>query len=1685
MMDEMIRKTRPQITVLEQSKAQLTQPQPTSNTRPGDCSKKEESQLSIPERTHDPAQLTSPALAVLLEEEEQFAEETHVRDDGLALTADRNEEVALALEVINLVFRKLKSTKRNLAEHPSNPSPSALSADSLRQISQAIWAHWNAPSPTISYKIKNALKNLFEYMNHSRINFPQSSSVQFLLEAVKQSILLEKRSLSILSYLLPHLSLEDALQAFRLYASDPAEFLGIILNSIGDDKLASVIGQLAVHWTTKVEGWGSRTSSKPADQCPSDWISTVFSILFSSEERKRQYLCQYYLLPLFKSRPACFTELAERLSSMTGPRFGQLSITDSPFDHLSAILALARLNPRQSCAGVKPSQKDRNQAEPWLPNALLEVSLSHPAVSLRSSALAIICQTAAPASRIPLPHLDLALQFFARNFGEVEAELKQNIFSNLNVLFNRLRDSSNSSNKKLAELINKRSNLNQSDTAKTSVNNLEAVRLQNMIDEAETYLEAVKTFILKFLTLCRTNLTISSPYRCQMASLTYLQVLLNTAVDPFYLPIKSSLSNPEVPKQSSYPFKITVMDQSLIHKLILALTSTYVDVREASFALLQNYSALDSRFEEGSQLMKRVLSYALQCLNSRRESENCTATLLFRLILEKAIVRNQEVSPLLLPRNSDQKATTTTNPLAIFLLGRLDDLEDRVLEFETNLGKASEERPTAGSIMLISELFKSLSKDMVASLVASNDLMAIMTRTRKLIHRVWILSAIVLCHSSNDQRSDVVPDHEEARAFDFISTEDDGELLQDDTGLPDRNLGTRHKTILSACWRSMKEASGLLMQTVKLSLIAEEHSLGDNHGRVLSYQDLGEIGELFEQWLLEIRHRGAFGAIHASYSSLCEALCALPKQSTSSQLPTLWLQAHISAITSRKISTTRRSAGLPYCILSACQALSSSNPNKLRDALSSILSLGENQQISSDVQVHVLNTLKILLTDGKVCSQFTSVFIERSYDLAIKSFVSPDWKVRNGALILFSGLTNRVFGTRSLTLDRSYINLCKRESLSDFSRRLPTMPSILLKELRRSMAVGIHLVSTSHSHGSFAVLTLLALLQNPDNCAAANEFIPLVRKCLQSKVSKVRSIGADAMTGLIPCSQVPGLICDLLNEATKSRCHNEVHGLLLLINRLVQLPNALLEDEKSKIQDSISRSAMKLLHSAAIPLVSQSSFLESLESLESRFGIKVHDLDHTFSSRMTMDKIQELCRIRAPALNSYETQATRNVLARNHDRDTVLELMRVGSTSTRLTVFKFLEKAGNRRIFNDPEIIETIFRIGRQPTYSISVRLPALKLLTIASDLKTTTWPLDELLKEHDSSLAIPMRDTLLVLSACFFANSLADRRSDFENVSVHGWADKILDKIQQAAREDQSTATRLAAVEGVSAFFKLFKSDGVLSMKIKLRILALLITLIQDDDDEIRCALIKSLDRTKFLCSSSDYRPAKEEDGREFQLELVPNLILEKLIELSVGLNPFFGFKKLLNIYDFQADLDQLFKPSDDLFITERLNLYKDDFLEFDLVQRISLKRNEEMAKEDDRTISADFEDLDLSQELKTFQNLLTVLIPKSFNNLTKSDDIFAETLFKNVLNTDQNSNEREDDEFNVISYKAWFSLVLRLYNLIKIFKSFPTKYQHSLMSVMLDDPSFPHNTSLIHSQTDDLDSRFNFIHDFVTSHC
>lgn len=1593
---------------------------------------------------------------LLLAEESQSDELPAPREGQSARISNREHEVGLALEVINLVFRQLKSNRRTQKVISGDGRQNAPSPDIERQISHAVWVHWNSPSPAVSYKIKNTLRNLLEHTKNYHPDFSQSQVPQFFLESIKGSILIEKRSLSILCYLLPCMPIKFALQAFKLYAVDPEEFLRMLLNAVGDDKLASTAGQLAVHWTSKIESFESKTPEAIGAPSPyhSNWISIALDILFDSEERKRQYLCQYYLVPLFKSWPECFKRLTETISSMVGPRF-ELLTSNASFDQLSAIISLARINPRRNSTSNQSFREHSNVFDPWLPDSLLKVCLLHPAVSLRSSALAILCQPSSLTAVVSTEYLNLVLDFFALNFGETEAELKQNIFSSLNVLFNKLQDFSHSLNKKLSNCHNRTLNSKQSPNAlrveESPCYDQEAIQVRGQIDQYTSSIETLKWFFIRFSKLCRVNLSICSPYRCQIASLTYLLVLLNTGIDPMYSPIVSKLATGPV----GFPFKIEIIDQLLINKLLLALTSTYGDVKEASLAILQRCLALDTDSERISNLKHQVASYAIHCLNSRRESENGTATLMFRLLLQEVVAKNLELPAILLSHLEHQ--CPSTNPSAIFLHSRLDDLEIRIVEAETNLGQAFEKRPLQGSIMVLSALFMTLPTDMVNSLVVSQDLMPIIKRTKRLILRVWELSAAVLCPSIF-QPTDLLPDHEEARAYEFVPADDEGELLDDEQVVTDKNFmtGTRHKAILSACWRSMKEISALLMNTVKLSLNAGQTDVTNDPDRFLSYQDLIDVGEMFETWLLEIRHRGAFGGIHTAYSSLCGLLCTLPQESPSSQLPAMWLRAHICAITNRQISTTRRSAGLPYCILSTCQALSISSTKNLRDCLDLILELSEKENLSAEARVHILNTLKILLTDGKVAPHLTSLFIERSYKFAIKSFVSTDWRVRNGALILFSGLINRVLGTRCLTLDRSHSNLRKRETLSDFFRRLPSMPMILLKELRRSIEAGIHDVSNNHSQGPiFAVLSLLALLQNPDCASSAEEFIPLVQECLKSKVSKIRSISADAMTGLVPSNKVSSAICESLTKVTKPHVLNYIHGLLLSVSRLVQLPSLLSTQEKLNIQETLVPAALVLLNRPAIPLLCQSSFLEILEDLDTRFGIK-SGLSF-FSPSLLLGRIEKMHNLRTPALYSYESRAIRSLLRKHPTRETVLKLLREGSPTTRLIAFEFLEMAEHQSLANDSEVFHLILSSARRITDSVSVRLPALKLLaaeTASSNLDHAKWSLTELLEGYHSIPTIPTRDSILILAGCILVNSAG--KLACHEFSVEFFAEKILTLVEEASREEKSTETRLSAAKCLTSIMKLNKICGDLSIEIKTRIVNLMINLIQDDDDDIRLHLIRSIHRTCFLQSTNEALESKQFDLR---FQSVPNAALRKLISMALVLDPFFGFRKLMKMEDLTSDLSQLREPSAELFVKERFNLHRDDPLEFNLIQEKSLEvfsclkrlgENSGEEKECDEKTRRIFEGANIDEELRTFHNLFKILTT-SFHGRVKEINL-SKGLFANLNNCAKIGQEPP----SIHSFRAWISLSLRLYHAFMIFKSFPEKYQTTYVLLMnIEDQS------------------------------
>lgn len=172
-------------------------------------------------------------------------------------------------------------------------------------------------------------------------------------------------------------------------------------------------------------------------------------------------------------------------------------------------------------------------------------------------------------------------------------------------------------------------------------------------------------------------------------------------------------------------------------------------------------------------------------------------------------------------------------------------------------------------------------------------------------------------------------------------------------------------------------------------------------------EEVLHIGDLYAIWLTQIRHRGALMAIHPCYARACAALLLckdwpeverLPVQWLNVSSPSLWrvqgidflLQSHLESIISKKISITRRSAGVPFCILGCLTAIIPTDPVSFDPAFSRLLEIAESKttDILDESRVHAMNTLRTILLDAKATA-LVAPYLERTFLLAISMFWSP------------------------------------------------------------------------------------------------------------------------------------------------------------------------------------------------------------------------------------------------------------------------------------------------------------------------------------------------------------------------------------------------------------------------------------------------------------------------------------------------------------------------------------------------------------------------------------------------------------------------------------------------------------------------------------------------------------------------
>lgn len=280
-------------------------------------------------------------------------------------------------------------------------------------------------------------------------------------------------------------------------------------------------------------------------------------------------------------------------------------------------------------------------------------------------------------------------------------------------------------------------------------------------------------------------------------------------------------------------------------------------------------------------------------------------------------------------------------------------------------------------------------------------------------------------------------------------------------------------------------------------------------------QEVELVGSRFHEYLLSIRHRGCFMAIASNYQTFISSIVSAAGRTDLTSLPEEWLKARLDESRSTSLSYTRRSAGLPYLILAIVNSTTYTDPALLDLATASLFEIADehktpmNKDAVVNTAVHAINTLRMMFLETQIGIQML-MHAEKGFSLAINSFRSPYWPIRNAALLLYSALIQRVFSSRNRKSEAGITHKWSgRLSRTDFFQAYPSLEPLLLQELRHSVESGsLHATNTADQSSLFAVLLLLSKLATPvrlpEESFADDELLLSVRQCFGSRVWKVR-----------------------------------------------------------------------------------------------------------------------------------------------------------------------------------------------------------------------------------------------------------------------------------------------------------------------------------------------------------------------------------------------------------------------------------------------------------------------------------------------------------------------------------------------------------------------------------------------------
>ncbi|XP_050508206.1 thyroid adenoma-associated protein homolog isoform X1 [Diabrotica virgifera virgifera] len=389
---------------------------------------------------------------------------------------------------------------------------------------------------------------------------------------------------------------------------------------------------------------------------------------------------------------------------------------------------------------------------------------------------------------------------------------------------------------------------------------------------------------------------------------------------------------------------------------------------------------------------------------------------------------------------------------------------------------------------------------------------------------------------------------------------------------------TKAQMVLVYAWRSMKEMTLLLAELIRQTIKLEKECV------TLPLSVMIKIGEFFWDVFITSKHKGVFEQAYVGFCVICDSFWRSSNQLLNC-LPPIWLEDALMLCTgakqSDKLCATRRSAGLPFLILSIISSEPVFDKSRFHFSITLLLDACKNVETENDEhRMHCMNVLRAMFRHSRL-GEMVTAYIAQGVIVAITGFQSETWGVRNSATLLYAALITRMFGVQR-TQDSDDLSLKNRLTVRVFFLRYPELFQFLLETLTNES-------SKSDSLLLHPVLMILARLY-PSHFEEYNtqmdKYVPHLTTCLSNSVYRTRDLAAWATVPFIRSDQISSHLNSIFDRLSQSDVKdNETHGCLLLVLYIIRsnstVPEIPISDYLEKTVKILQFAGKKFSHMTA------------------------------------------------------------------------------------------------------------------------------------------------------------------------------------------------------------------------------------------------------------------------------------------------------------------------------------------------------------------------------------------------------------------------------------------------------------------------------------------------------------------------